>query len=592
MALGGQSQAWLANPIAGTVTSPTTLIASSTNGTGNCSSSSQHGIQFLEFKAGTGSSKLWSLSSKVCSLCSVSRGKKSRLSLGLPFLASSSPSSSPLPSSSSPPEAPSSSEKKLHSLRLTGFPALEKQYAFLDTPTSRGSSGGVPVYVMLPLDSVNVNNTLNRRRALNAGLIALKSAGVEGVMVDVWWGIVEREKPHHYKWSAYKELVSLIQKNGLKIQVVMSFHQCGGNVGDSCYIPLPLWVLEEVQNNPNIVYTDKSGNRNHEYLSLGCDFLPVLRGRTPIQAYSDFMRSFKHEVQVGLGPAGELRYPAYPEYNGKWRFPGIGEFQCYDKHWGQGGPHDAGHYNQWPDDTGFFNRDGSWNSPYGQFFLEWYSGMLISHGERVLSAAEAVFRGAGIKLAGKVAGVHWHYGTKPHPAELTAGYYNTRLRDGYTGLARMFGRHGAVMIFTCLEMRDLEQPPHALSSPESLLHQVVSACKQAGISLAGENALPRFDEAAYEQVVKKSRMQESEEEDDWISASSGGCSSTACEPMCSFTFLRMSEKLFYSENWHNFVPFVRRMAGGRAFQEEHHDTESHMHATRPVQEAAAALMCH
>ena len=32
------------------------------------------------------------------------------------------------------------------------------------------------------------------------------------------------------------------------------------------------------------------------------------------------------EIEVGLGPAGELRYPSYPETHG-WRFPGIGEFQ-------------------------------------------------------------------------------------------------------------------------------------------------------------------------------------------------------------------------------------------------------------------------
>lgn len=35
------------------------------------------------------------------------------------------------------------------------------------------------------------------------------------------------------------------------------------------------------------------------------------------------------EITVGMGPAGELRYPSYPE--GLWSFPGVGEFQCYDK---------------------------------------------------------------------------------------------------------------------------------------------------------------------------------------------------------------------------------------------------------------------
>lgn len=32
------------------------------------------------------------------------------------------------------------------------------------------------------------------------------------------------------------------------------------------------------------------------------------------------------DIEVGTGPAGELRYPSYPETQG-WSFPGIGEFQ-------------------------------------------------------------------------------------------------------------------------------------------------------------------------------------------------------------------------------------------------------------------------
>ena len=32
------------------------------------------------------------------------------------------------------------------------------------------------------------------------------------------------------------------------------------------------------------------------------------------------------EIEVGLGPCGELRYPSYPAKHG-WKYPGIGEFQ-------------------------------------------------------------------------------------------------------------------------------------------------------------------------------------------------------------------------------------------------------------------------
>ncbi|KAL2525236.1 Beta-amylase 3 [Abeliophyllum distichum] len=430
----------------------------------------------------------------------------------------------------------------------------------------------VPVFVMLPLDTISIGGNLNKARAMYASLIALKRAGVEGVMVDVWWGVVEKDGPLKYNWEGYAELVKMVQKLGLKLQVVMSFHQCGGNVGDSCSIPLPPWVLEEMSNNPDIAYTDKSGRRNPEYISLGCDSLPVLKGRTPIQVYADYMRSFRErfnhflgdvivEVQVGLGPCGELRYPSYPESNGTWRFPGIGEFQCYDKYmraslaatamaigktdWGLGGPHDAGQYNQFPEDTGFFQRDGTWNTEYGDFFLEWYSGKLVDHGDKILSAAQGIFAGTGAILSGKVAGIHWHYNTRSHAAELTAGYYNTRNRDGYLLIAQMLSNHKVVLNFTCMEMRDGEQPDRALCSPEGLVRQVKMATKSAGTQLAGENALERYDSGAYSQVLATSR------------AESGN-------GLAAFTFLRMNKRLFEAENWSKFDAFVKSMSeGGR-----------------------------
>ncbi|KAK9058436.1 hypothetical protein SSX86_023278 [Deinandra increscens subsp. villosa] len=171
----------------------------------------------------------------------------------------------------------------------------------------RGGSGGgkvgsgVPVYVMLPLDSVTVANGVNRRKAMTACFQALKSAGVEGVMMDVWWGLVERETAGEYNWGGYSELLEMAKRYGLKVQAVMSFHQCGGNVGDSCTIPLPKWVVEEINKDPDLAYTDQWGRRNYEYLSLGCDTIPCLKGRTPIQCYSDYMRAFRHEFAHLLG---------------------------------------------------------------------------------------------------------------------------------------------------------------------------------------------------------------------------------------------------------------------------------------------------
>ncbi|XP_059307349.1 beta-amylase 3, chloroplastic-like [Lycium ferocissimum] len=446
----------------------------------------------------------------------------------------------------------------------------EKLHGLSSSTHSNNSSTKVPVFVMLPLDTIAIGGNLNKPRAMNASLMALKSAGVEGVMVDCWWGLVEKNGPLKYNWEGYDELVKMVQAHGLKLQVVMSFHQCGGNVGDSCSIPLPPWVLEEISKNPDLVYTDRSGRRNPEYISLGCDLLPVLRGRTPIQVYTDYMRSFRErfknylgdvivEIQVGMGPCGELRYPSYPESNGTWRFPGIGEFQCYDKYmkaslaasaramgnesWGRGGPHDSGQYNQFPEDTGFFKRDGTWSNEYGQFFLEWYSGKLLEHGDRILGSAEGIFKGTGAKLSGKVAGIHWHYNTRSHAAELTAGYYNTRNRDGYLPIARMFAKHGVVFNFTCMEMRDGEQPQHANCSPEGLVRQVKNATRIVGVELAGENALERYDGGGYAQVLSTSRAE-------------GG------NGLSAFTYLRLNKRLFEPENWRNLVEFVKNMSEG------------------------------
>ncbi|KAJ6389142.1 hypothetical protein OIU77_027481 [Salix suchowensis] len=64
----------------------------------------------------------------------------------------------------------------------------EKLHA-ISSPHGGDAGSRVPVFVMLPLDTVTIGGSLNKPKAMNASLMALRSAGVEGVMVDAWWGI-------------------------------------------------------------------------------------------------------------------------------------------------------------------------------------------------------------------------------------------------------------------------------------------------------------------------------------------------------------------------------------------------------------------
>lgn len=67
------------------------------------------------------------------------------------------------------------------------------------------------------------------------------------------------------------------------IQVVMAFHECGGNVGDDVHIPLPQWITEIGYRNPDIFFSDKDLRRTHECLTWGVDNERVLGGRIALE---------------------------------------------------------------------------------------------------------------------------------------------------------------------------------------------------------------------------------------------------------------------------------------------------------------------
>ncbi|CAD6220017.1 unnamed protein product [Miscanthus lutarioriparius] len=430
----------------------------------------------------------------------------------------------------------------------------------------------VPVYIMLPLGVVNGNGEVVDADELVGQLRVFKAAGVDGVMVDCWWGNVEAHRPQEYNWTGYRRLFQMIRELKLKLQVVMSFHECGGNVGDDISIPLPHWVIEIGRSNPDIYFTDRAGRRNTECLSWGIDKERVLQGRTAVEVYFDFMRSFRvefdeyfedgiiSEIEIGLGACGELRYPSYPAKHG-WKYPGIGEFQCYDRYlqkslrkaaearghtiWARG-PDNAGHYNSEPNLTGFFCDGGDYDSYYGRFFLSWYSQTLVDHADRVLMLARLAFEDSNIAV--KVSGVHWWYKTASHAAELTAGFYNPCNRDGYAPIAAVLKKYDAALNFTCVELRTMDQHevyPEAFADPEGLVWQVLNAAWDAGIQVASENALPCYDRDGFNKILENAKP---------LNDPDG-------RHLFGFTYLRLSKVLFERPNFFEFERFVKRMHG-------------------------------
>lgn len=42
---------------------------------------------------------------------------------------------------------------------------------------------------------------------------------IDGVMIDIWWGVVEKHNPGEYRWMGYRQIFNVVRELGLKLQV-------------------------------------------------------------------------------------------------------------------------------------------------------------------------------------------------------------------------------------------------------------------------------------------------------------------------------------------------------------------------------------
>ncbi|MEI8026588.1 MAG: family 14 glycosylhydrolase [Pseudomonadota bacterium] len=364
--------------------------------------------------------------------------------------------------------------------------------------------------------------------SLSTRLEKIKEMGAYAVSTDIWWGLVGGARDDVFDWSAYLKLAKAIKSVGLKWVPILSFHQCGGNVGDECNFPIPAWLWDKY---PDAITVSEFGNPSKEVLT------PWSTQKT-LPEYVSFMRSFKttfaayasniEEINISFGPSGELRFPSYNSHDqGKTGYPTRGGLQAYgvlaresfkkyvvqkygslleiNRAW-KTTLTELSQVNV-PSDTNLFYGAQARKSTYNRDLYSWYHTSLLEHGRLLGEAALEEFGDSrspmkGIQLGGKVPGIHWRMASD-RLAELNAGLISVNIqarpssRD-YQEIVGLFGFLDEkaktlgtrfVLHFTCLEMGDRENGDVAASLAKTLVKIVGQAAQQQNLLIKGENAL-------------------------------------------------------------------------------------------------------
>ena len=368
-------------------------------------------------------------------------------------------------------------------------------------------------------------------------LATVKAYGVDAVTVDVWWGEVEAAGDDQFNWSYYDQVFSSITNRGLDIVPIFSFHQCGGNVGDTCNIPLPSWLsgkytgatLNGITLDANgLRYRSEQGNFSSETVQGWADQLVLNEYQAFTKAfvarYGTTYATRMQEINVSLGPAGELRYPSYNGHDSGTGYPTRGAMQSYS-------PLAVTSFQQWavakygtiagvnaawgsslssssqiapPSNAGLFFSSGDYRTTtYGKDLIDWYNKSLVDHGERMLDTVLAALGSSfpGTEIGYKIPGVHWSMtGPTPRAAEVTAGLVRTSVDmnatntgRGYENIVGLANRvvhvgRGVIVHFTCLEFNDENYAPQ-YSQAKTLVGWVGAEAGRQNVKIKGENAL-------------------------------------------------------------------------------------------------------
>lgn len=396
----------------------------------------------------------------------------------------------------------------------------------------------IPLYLNFPINLRNYD--VNE---MKSKLNELKSKGVEGVTIDVWWSLIEK-MPYRYDFSFYKNLFEVVISTGLKINCSLNFH---GYEGPN-KIELPQWILS-IRSKEEIFDIDAENNEYKAYISIFADDKKIFgysNLRTPLEIYRDFGLAFYEifknyigkqikSLIIGVGPHGQLRYPSF-RY-GKSDYCKTGEFQSnslsisllekLDRSvdWYYFFKKNFGNYIKHPNEKDFFNLNldseqkeecgyigisqyecevvkkctykqnlfddnalwcfktsFNYKSEIGKKFLKFYSNSLINHGERIMKIFRKIFPIT--RLSMKFPSIHWFFKDENRAAEKIIGLQYGDSNEAYEKIFEMSKRNRFSLIFGGL---GLDKEEECKSNPKLILNLMKDLSKKYSVNLIGEN---------------------------------------------------------------------------------------------------------
>ena len=391
------------------------------------------------------------------------------------------------------------------------------------------SSEKMDFNAMAPLHIMHYNNPDSEEKEdwdlFSTHLEDCKKIGIDAISVDVWWGLVETSNNQFY-WSYYFKVFEKIVSAGLDIIPIISFHSFDPGPSFKFNAKLPNWVWDHLNlisdyNPIDLKYNSEDININQNP-KFSDEYIALWANEWVFPQYSEFINEFVQtfdkylvnfqEINISLGPSGELRYPSYNSHDGG-QFPNRGRMQCFSNL-------AKTDYLKWLDDNKrqFLSSNESFlQSDTLKFLLdssnyledqriinliEWYNYSLMDHGNKMLKIALNIIP-KNIPIGFKIPGIHWRIDDPKMPriAEMTCGLINAKTLDGESAyfnslsiVLKDLPVNRLILHFTCVEQENPEIKDEILlgySRPEDLVNEVGFAAKKLGLKLKGENSLSK-----------------------------------------------------------------------------------------------------